>query len=104
MMDANQTASGPKAGGPVGFADGGRAARSAEAPVQWDYAPAPESTKPAIREEYGLFVNGEWCSPKSGRYFETINPANEQPLARVAHAGEEDVERAVRAARKAYEK
>jgi aldehyde dehydrogenase (NAD+) len=70
----------------------------------FDYAPAPETTKPAIREEYGLFVGGEWIAPKSGRYFETINPANEQHLARVAYAGEEDVDRAVRAARKAYEK
>lgn len=70
----------------------------------FDYAPAPETIKPAIREEYGLFINGEWTSPKSGRYFDTINPANEEHLARVAYADAEDVHRAVRAARKAYEK
>ena len=70
----------------------------------FEYAPAPETTKPVIREEYGLFINGEWSAPKSGKYFDTINPANEQHLARVAHAGAEDVDRAVRAARKAYDK
>jgi aldehyde dehydrogenase (NAD+) len=70
----------------------------------FEYAPAPETTKPAIREQYGLFINGEWVAPQSGRYFETVNPANEQLLANVAHANAEDVDRAVRAARKAYEK
>ena len=70
----------------------------------FEYAPAPETTKPAIREQYGLFVGGEWAAPQSGRYFETVNPANEQTLARIAHAGAEDVDRAVRSARKAYEK
>jgi aldehyde dehydrogenase (NAD+) len=70
----------------------------------FEYAPAPETTKPAIREEYGLFINGEWSSPRSGRYFDSVNPATEQHLARVAYAQAEDVERAVRAARKAYDK
>jgi aldehyde dehydrogenase (NAD+) len=70
----------------------------------FEYAPAPETTKPKIREEYGLFVGGEWVKPKSGEYFETINPADERKLARVAYAGAEDVDRAVRAARKAYDK
>ena len=70
----------------------------------FEYAPAPETTKPRIREEYGLFVNGEWSAPKSGRHFDTANPANEQHLARVSYADAEDVDRAVRAARKAYEK
>jgi aldehyde dehydrogenase (NAD+) len=70
----------------------------------FEYAPAPETTKPAIREEYGLFINGEWTSPRSGRYFDSVNPATEQHLARVAYAQAEDVERAVRSARKAYDK
>ena len=70
----------------------------------FEYAPAPETTKAAVREEYGLFINGEWVAPKNGRFFETVNPANEQMLARVAYADPEDVDRAVRSARKAYEK
>jgi aldehyde dehydrogenase (NAD+) len=70
----------------------------------FEYAPAPETTKTAIREQYGLFIDGKWTAPRSGQYFETINPATEATLARVAHAGDEDVDRAVRAARKAYDK
>jgi aldehyde dehydrogenase (NAD+) len=64
----------------------------------FDYAPAPESVRPQIREDYGLFIDGRWSAPESGTYFETVNPANETTLARV------DVDRAVRAARKAYDK
>jgi aldehyde dehydrogenase (NAD+) len=70
----------------------------------FEYAPAPETTKPAIREQYGLFIDGKWNAPESGRYFDTVNPANEQLLAQVAYADERDVERAVRAARRAYDK
>ncbi|HNK69054.1 MAG TPA: aldehyde dehydrogenase family protein, partial [Flavobacteriales bacterium] len=47
--------------------------------------------------------NGKWQKPKSGKYFDTINPANEQKLARIAQAGEADVDAAVKAARKAYD-
>lgn len=69
----------------------------------WQYAPAPESTDHIrIDEQYGLFINGEFVEPESGRYFETINPATEQTLSSVALASDADVDRAVRAARKAY--
>ncbi len=70
----------------------------------FDYAPAPESVRPQIREDYGLFIEGRWSSPQSGSYFETVNPANETTLARIAYANDVDVDRAVRAARKAYDK
>ncbi len=70
----------------------------------FDYAPAPESVRPQIREDYGLFIDGRWTPPESGAFFETVNPASETVLARVAQAGEADVDRAVRAARKAYDK
>ena len=70
----------------------------------FEYAPAPETTRPSIREQYGLFIDGKWCAPESGQYFETVNPANEEPLARVAYANEQDVQRAVHAARRAYDK
>jgi aldehyde dehydrogenase (NAD+) len=70
----------------------------------FEYAPAPETVKAPIREQYGLFIDGKWTAPRSGQYFETVNPATEETLARVAHAGDEDVDRAVRAARKAYDK
>jgi aldehyde dehydrogenase (NAD+) len=70
----------------------------------WEYAPAPETRDiVAIRPKYGLFVGGEFVEPKSGRWFATIDPATEEPLAEVAEAGSEDVDLAVTAASKAWE-
>jgi len=46
-----------------------------------------------------LFINGEFVDAKSGKTFETINPATEEKLADVASAGPEDVDAAVAAAR-----
>jgi aldehyde dehydrogenase (NAD+) len=57
-----------------------------------------------LRDRYDLFIGGEWVAPRSGRWFATTNPATEAPLAEVAEAGAEDVERAVAAARRAYER
>ena len=69
----------------------------------WQYAPAPESTDHInLDDQYGLFINNEFVEPESGRYFETLNPAKETVLASVAEASEADVDRAVKAARKAY--
>jgi len=71
----------------------------------WGYAPAPESTDHIrLKDRYGLFIDGKFTTPASGKYFKTINPANENVLAEVAEAGEKDVDRAVQAARKAYDK
>lgn len=50
-----------------------------------------------------LFINGEWVSAVNGEYFATLNPATGEELAQVALAGPEDVDRAVRAARSAFE-
>lgn len=73
--------------------------------TDWQYDPAPESAAAAqIEPEYGLFINGKWQKPDSGQYFDTINPANEKTLSRIAVANEKDVDRAVRAARNAHEK
>jgi aldehyde dehydrogenase (NAD+) len=72
--------------------------------VPWEYAPAPESTDIVrLEDTYGLFIGGEFVEPKSGRYFNTINPATEEVLATVAEAGPEDVDLAVAAARRASE-
>jgi len=70
----------------------------------WSYAPARESVTPDIRAEYGLFIGGKWQRAASGRTFATINPATEKDLARVADGGAEDIGKAVKAARTAYEK
>ncbi|MDG2423309.1 MAG: aldehyde dehydrogenase family protein [Phycisphaerales bacterium] len=67
----------------------------------WEYAPAPERTPVEIEERYGLYIDGEFRSPRSRRWFETMNPATGKPLARVASANDKDVDDAVSAARKA---
>ena len=71
----------------------------------WEYAPAPESADHVrIAKRYGLFIDNEFVSPEKGRYFDTINPAAEEKLSRVAEAGEADIDKAVRSAREAYRK
>jgi phenylacetaldehyde dehydrogenase len=50
-----------------------------------------------------LFIDGQWVDAASGRMFETPNPATGEMLARVAEGDAEDVGRAVRAARRAFE-
>ena len=71
--------------------------------TQWQYAPAPESTEHVrIDPQHELYIGGKFVAPRAGQYFETINPAREEVLARVALADERDVDRAVRAARAAY--
>jgi aldehyde dehydrogenase (NAD+) len=69
------------------------------------YDPAPESLSVArLRPTYGLFLDGKFTDPESHASFETLNPATEVPLARVAQASPEDVGRAVASSRHAYEK
>ena len=71
----------------------------------WEYAPAPESREiVTIAGEYGLFIGGEFSEPADGRHFATLNPASEEPLAEIAAAGRPDVDRAVAAARQAYDR
>jgi acyl-CoA reductase-like NAD-dependent aldehyde dehydrogenase len=71
---------------------------------KFEYAPAPESRSIVdIRESYGLFIDGKFTASADGRAFKTISPATEEVLAEVTEAGPEDVDRAVKAARKAYE-
>jgi aldehyde dehydrogenase (NAD+) len=70
------------------------------------YGPAPEAAAPAHAwldqhgRRFGLFVGGQWTAPGS-ETFETLNPATGKPLARLTQAGPADVDRAVRAARRA---
>lgn len=69
------------------------------------FDPAPESTSHiALKKQYDLFINGKWVKPQSGKYFATINPATETKLADIAEANEADVNKAVKAARDAYDK
>ena len=67
-------------------------------------APAPESRSAAkINPRYDLFINGKFEKPLSKKYFDTINPANEEKISEVAEANAADVNRAVKAARTAYD-
>lgn len=69
----------------------------------FEYAPAPESRDVVdLKPSYGLFIGGEFVDG-SGPSFKTVNPATEETLAEVACASADDVDRAVRAARKAFD-
>ncbi len=69
----------------------------------WEFDPAPETADPKLKKRYDLFINGQFVAPKSGKYFPTINPGNEQKLADIAHASVADVDTAYQAAQKAFE-
>ena len=76
-----------------------------ENPFKWEYAAAPEAIDHiSIKEKYGLFINGKFVKPLSKKYFDTFDPASEKKLSEIAFAGEKDVNAAVSAARKAYDK
>ncbi|KOG54077.1 betaine-aldehyde dehydrogenase [Streptomyces griseoflavus] len=73
--------------------------------MSFEYAPAPESRAVVdIAPSYGLFIDGEFADAAGGKVFKTVSPANEEVLSEVAQASAEDVDRAVKAARKAFEK
>src|SRR5205823_6542578 len=56
--------------------------RRPERATPWEYAPAPESKDiVSIQDRYGLFIGGKFVEPVSGRYFDTIDPSNEEKLA-----------------------
>jgi aldehyde dehydrogenase (NAD+) len=68
----------------------------------WQYSPAPESTDHIkVKKRYELFIGGEFIAPEKGQYFATVNPATEERLSRVASSTAADVDKAVKAARKA---
>ncbi|MBM3451923.1 MAG: aldehyde dehydrogenase family protein [Bacteroidetes bacterium] len=78
--------------------------KKTESSTSWLYSPSPESTAHiSLRESYDLYINGKWEKPISGKYFDSINPANEKHLAKIAHADQADIDKAVKAARKAYD-
>jgi len=71
---------------------------------KFEYAPAPESRDIArLKSSYQIFVDGRFRDG-AGPATKTINPARAQPLAEVTEAGPSDVDDAVKAARRAYDK
>ena len=69
-----------------------------------DYAPAPESTAILnLKKSYGLFIDGEFVDGH-GTAFSTISPATEKQIAQIANANAKDVDAAVAAARRSYDR
>ena len=72
-----------------------------------EWGPAPEARGPALEwikaheGRFGLYVGGRWVNPDAGDGFDTVNPATRERLARIAQAGTDDVDAAVKAAREA---
>src|ERR1700720_1768675 len=62
----------------------------------------PGGVKTDVRT-YQLYINGEWVSSKSNRTFPVYDPASEEVIAQVPDANTEDVNRAVAAAKAAFE-
>src|SRR6202789_3795204 len=72
---------------------------------KFEYAPAPESRDVvALKESYGLFIDGDFVPGQGDGVFKTISPATEEVLAEITEASPADVDRAVSAARRAYER
>ena len=75
-----------------------------------DYGPAPEARNEAdawiAGRDFGkaLFIAGEWRAAASGKTFDVLEPSTGKLLAKVADAGDADVDAAVAAARKALPK
>ena len=69
----------------------------------WSYASAPENTDHIVlKEQYDLFINGEFIKPDSKKYFKSINPATGEVIASISEANKKDVDLAVASARKAF--
>ena len=54
-------------------------------------------------KEYKMFIDGSWVESESKKTFETLNPENNEPWAKVPEASAKDVDKAVKAAQKAFE-
>src|SRR3954468_12406626 len=82
--------------------------RVAEILQTMEYGPAPESAAPAIgwldahARRFGMFIDGEWTAPDEDRLFDSVNPANGQPFAKLTQASEIELDAAVAAARRAF--
>src|SRR2546425_5289282 len=55
-------------------------------------------------QTYQIYVNGEWRDASSGETFPSINPSNEEEVARVARGTREDAQAAIRAARESFDR
>jgi aldehyde dehydrogenase (NAD+) len=74
----------------------------AEAGIARASAALPGSARPALRR-YRNLIGGQWCDPIGGEWFETLNPATGEPWALIPRGRADDAERAVAAARAAFD-
>src|ERR1700680_3895364 len=65
--------------------------------------PLAESTRKFISSTRALLIDGKFEQAASGKTFDTVNPATGEVLASVAEGDAQDIDRAVRAARRAFE-
>jgi len=75
-------------------------------PLETHFVPAMTNTSATENFYNGptqLFINNEWVDAESGQTFETINPSNEKPIIKIQEAQKADVDKAVRAARRAFD-
>ena len=71
----------------------------------WQLDAAPESTDHVqIEDAYGLFINGKFQPSSGGETFDSINPATEKTVSSITEANADDVDKAVKAAKNAYNK
>lgn len=70
--------------------------------IAYDYTRETRSATSASDRKL-LLIDGQHVAPASGRFFKTLNPATEEVIATVAEGNEVDVDRAVAAARRAFE-
>jgi aldehyde dehydrogenase (NAD+) len=78
---------------------------TASSAVLWEYAPSLEATDHVkIESRYNLFIGGKFVEPHSKKWFPTLNPSTEDVLSEIAEGDADDVDRAVKAARAAYDK
>jgi phenylacetaldehyde dehydrogenase len=70
-------------------------------------APASATLEPAvssfISRKHKILIDGKWVDSASGKMFPTFNPATGEVLSEVAEGDREDIDRAVKAARAAFE-
>jgi len=69
----------------------------------WEFDPAPETADAKIKKQYELFIGGKFVAPEGGKYFDSINPATEKVISRIAVASAGDVDRAYKAAQSAFD-
>ncbi len=53
-------------------------------------------------KKYQMYIDGQWVNSESEKTFESFNPATEEPWAIIPEAGANDVDRAVKAAHRAF--